>query len=98
MCADLLAQSQGPAFLQPGQLGDQIPMAVSRDRTQGDASSRQQNGPVHVGIEQAAGDALHSGDVSVTISTSAAGVHALSQHLLSAAVWLYLVYLPCRLV
>ena len=72
--AELLAQSQGPAFLQPGQLGDQIPMAVSRDRSQGDASSRQQNGPVQIGIQPASRDELRSGDVSVTISTSAAGV------------------------
>ncbi|CAL5221443.1 g3632 [Coccomyxa viridis] len=71
--ADMLAQSQGPAFLQPGQLGDQIPMAVSRDRNHGDASSsRQQTGPVQVGIEAAARDERLSDDVSVTISTSAA--------------------------
>ena len=38
------------------------------------AAGRQQTGPVQVGIEAAARDERLSDDVSVTISTSAAGV------------------------
>ena len=72
--AELLAQSQGPAFLQPGQLGDQIPMAVSRDRSQGDAS-RQQNGSAQMDAEQATLDALQSSEAGVAMGRPGAGVH-----------------------
>lgn len=74
MCAEMLAQSQGPAFLQPGQLGDQIPMVVSRDRNHADAS-RQQNGSSQTDAEQAAQDGLQGTEGDIVVSRPAAGGH-----------------------
>ena len=72
--AELLAQSQGPAFLQPGQLGDQIPMAVSRDRSQADAG-RQQSSPGQMNAGGASRDVLQSDEASVAVGGPGAGVH-----------------------
>ena len=71
--------SQGPTFLQPGQLGDQIPMDVSRDRQQGN-TSRQQS--ISAERSQSAPDvdreqAVHRSDAIVSMSRPAAGMHSI---------------------
>ena len=77
VCTELLAQSQGPAFLLPGQLRDQIPMVVSRDQNHADAS-RQQSAPAQSDAEQAAQGELEGSEASSIVRRPAAGVYSIS--------------------
>ena len=79
MYAELLAHSQGPPFLQPGQLGDQIPMDVSsNNRGPGDASRQQADSAQSAAAAQPAAIAPDSSATSVSIRRP--GLHYPTPH------------------